>query len=104
MPRDEFGAAWERAERIAAAGDPDDGYLVGIVLAFRWLAGRDPHSPVTRQVIVAMPESIEPELLAAHTISNQPGHHPRRVDTARGAAAALGSTWGNQPLPLVLAE
>jgi hypothetical protein len=96
--------AGERAEQLAADHGTDDGYVAGIVLAFRWLARRTAHSPVTREVITAMPETIETELLAAHTRSGQPGGHPRRVDIARGAAAALSWVWVNGPLPLVLHE
>ena len=94
---------WELAERLAAAADPDDRYIVGIVMAFRWLARRSTLTPVTRTLLTAMPEALDAELRAAQVFITQPGHHPLRVDRARGVAAALSWAWNNGPLPVLLA-
>lgn len=102
VSRDEFGTAWARAEQIMDDSTENDYYLTGVVTAFRWLAGRTPRTPATRDVAMALPETIGVELMAARTRSTAPGHHPTRVDLARGAAAVLGWAFDREPLPLIL--
>lgn len=99
MPRAEFGRVWTAAEQLGTERGPDDWYLTGIVITLRWIAGQAHHTPVTRVVRMAMPETFDAEYLAALATSRSAKLHPTRAEMARGAIAVLGWMYHRQPEP-----
>ncbi|MGH3790327.1 MAG: hypothetical protein ACRDQ9_05910 [Pseudonocardiaceae bacterium] len=99
MPRGEFGRVWARAEHLAAERGPGDYVLAGVVLTFRWVAGRVDESPVTHVVCGAMPETVDKEYLAALAAARDVRLHPMRAGIARGAVAVLGWMGHGGPEP-----
>lgn len=104
VPWDQFTAAWERAEQLAAENGPADGYACGMVLAFRWLGRSTLYTPVTRRESFAMPETIGPELIAANTRIGRPARSAYACDVARGTADVLGWVWETASRPPALGE
>ena len=108
IPRAEFGTVWSYAERLGRLPNVDDGFLVGVILTCRWLAAQPvwssivrrpemPGAPLTGRRHVAMPETVEAELLAAYS------HNAVNRARADGVAATLEWAWrGSRPPPLDL--
>jgi hypothetical protein len=105
----EFGALWATVERLTSRPGPHDDYLIGVLRTCRWLAGQPvrsaglaraemPSAPITRRSHIAMPETVEAEVVAAAAAT---GRCRGRPDLARGVVATLEWAWrGTRAPPL----
>jgi hypothetical protein len=115
VSRTEFGALWVMVERLTGRPGPDDDFLIGVLRTCRWLAGQPvrsaglaraemPSAPITRRSHIAMPETVEAELVAAAAAA---GRCRGRPDLARGVVTTLEWAWrgtGAPPLDVLATE
>jgi hypothetical protein len=115
VPRDEFGALWNEAERLSAAQAgraAPDWYPAAVAMTCRWLAGavvqdragrRAPApAPATRRRTRAIEETVEAEYMAAEQLDRRrPDLVKHQPGWCEGIRATLRWAWRREgPCPL----